>query len=405
MPEFYYTARSQDGSIIKDKLSAPDERALEQTLKEGGLTLMSIKKEEIAKKVSIGSFFEKFQRIPSIQKMFFTQHLQVMVRTGFSIGKALSALAEQTTHKLFKKIILEIKKDVESGVSLSKSLTKHPKAFSEMYVSMVAAGETSGKLDEVLYRLAIQMRKDHALISKVKNALTYPILVVVAMIGIGMAMMAFVLPKLMAFFQEAKVSLPLPTRILVGTSNFFSKNFYFVIIGIILAIFLFIRLKKVKKVQFIIDKMILKLPIMASIVKKINLSKFTRSLSSLLKTDISIIEAFQIISRTLGNVHYKNAMLEAAEQVKTGSSIVSALEKRKDLFPPIVVQMVSVGEESGTLDNISEEIANFYEEDVDQTMNNLTSIIEPVLIIVLGAAVAGIAIAIILPIYSLSQTI
>jgi len=405
MPEFIYTARTPEGALKKDRMVMKDEQSLANYLRNQGLILTSAKVQKKRKEGGINALLSRFSGVPTVQKIFFTQNLEVMVRTGFSLANALKTIAQQTDHKKFKEVILELQRDVESGVTFSNSLAKHPQVFSELFVNMIAAGEVSGKLDEVLKRLTIQMKKDHALVAKVKAALTYPAIVVIAMVVIGIAMMIFVIPQLLSIFSEANVQLPLPTRILIWLSNFLAKDGVFVLIGLIILIIIFNRLMKNKKFRSGYHKILLKTPIISGIIKKINLARFTRTLSSLLKTDIPIVQTFQIIAKVLGNVHYSNAMLLAADKVKQGVSIAKTLSEKPDLFPPIATQMISIGEESGTIDSISEEIANFYEESVDETMANLATIIEPVIMLILGVGVAVLAMAVILPIYSLSQTI
>lgn len=405
MPDYIYTARTKDGMLKKDRITMKDEKALADYLRSQGLLLTSIKLAKTEKKSKITLFSGLLNRISAVQKIFFTQNLEVMVRTGFSLANALKTLSLQTPNKKFREIISDLQHEVESGQTFTNALSKHKNVFSELFINMISAGEISGKLDESLRNLTIQMKKEHELITKVRSALTYPTIVVIAMVGIGIGMMIFVIPQMMAIFEEMETELPLPTLILIGISKFVTKNGIFLAIGIIILIIILNRIFKTKKGKFILHKILLKLPILAGILKKINLARFSRSLSSLLKTDIPIVQTFEIISKVLGNVHYKQAMLECAQRVKKGISIVKSLEDKPDLFPPIITQMISVGEETGALDTISDEIANFYEADVDTTMGNLAVIIEPVLMLLLGAAVAGMALAIILPMYSLVEQI
>ncbi|MFA6587770.1 MAG: type II secretion system F family protein [Patescibacteria group bacterium] len=404
MPKFSYTAKNSEGKTITSTIEAKDEHFLNSLLKVKGLALISAKPiiKGVRRKLS---FNISFGGVPIVQKIFFLQNLQVMVRTGFSLSHALETLALQTENKKFKNVVIELGHDVQSGIALSVSMAKYPKIFSELFTNMIAAGEVSGKLDEVLYRLTIQIKKDHQLISKIKGAMTYPVIVMSAMVVIGIVMMTWVVPKLMVTFTENGGTLPLPTRILIGISTFFQHYIFFVVPGLVLLIFLFRWYIHTPKGRHIWHSLLLKMPIAGPIIKKINLAKFTRNLSSLLKTDIPIVQTFQIISRTIGNVIFKDALTKTADELKKGSSIASVLGSTPILFPPIVTQMISVGEQSGTLDTISEEIAKFYEEEVDQTMGNLTSILEPVIILVLGAGVGGIVVAVILPIYSLTDQI
>lgn len=405
MPDYIYTARTKDGMLKKDRITMKDEKALSDYLRSQGLLLTSIKLAKSEKKTGMTFFSSLFNRISAVQKIFFTQNLEVMVRTGFSLANALKTLSLQTPNKKFREIITDIKNDVESGQTFTSALSKHKRVFSELFINMISAGEVSGKLDESLKNLTIQTKKEHEIIVKVRAALTYPAIVVIAMVGIGIGMMVFVIPQMMSIFEEWGSKLPLPTLILISLSKFLTSNGLYVAIGLIILIFILIRAIKTKRGKFIFHKILLKTPILSSILIKVNLARFSRSLSSLLKTDIPIVQTFEIISKVLGNVYYKQAMLESAQRVKKGISIVKTLEDKPDLFPPIITQMIAVGEETGTLDTISEEIANFYEADVDQTMGNLSVIIEPVLMLILGAAVAAMALAIIMPMYSLVQQI
>lgn len=404
MPIYEYTARTPEGQAREDRIEIESEKALGEYLRNQGLILTTAKVVG-NKKTLLPSFLRFGTRVGLVQRIFFTQNLEVMIRTGFPLSGALHTLAVQTEQKSFRDIILSMQHDIESGKTFSDALQKHQSVFSDLMVNMVAAGEVSGKLDEVLHQITVQMKKDHTLIAKVRSALTYPIIVVTAMVGLVVAMMLFVIPNLMTIFTEAGVQLPLPTRILIWMTTFLTTNGLYVLIGLIILVIILYRVVKTTKGRMVFHSLLLRAPIMGKIIKKVNLARFTRSLSSLLKTDIPIVQTLQIISKTLGNVHYRNAMIAAGEEVKKGVSIAKTLEANPKLFPPIVTQMVTVGEQSGTLDTIIEEVAIFYEEDVDTTMSNLSTIIEPVLMLVLGAGVGALAVAIILPIYNLSQTI
>lgn len=404
MPKFFYTAKNAEGQTATGTLEAKNEQFLASLLKVRGMALVNTRIITPGAKKKIKLNFV-FGGVPVVQKIFFLQNLQVMVKTGFSLSHALDTLAKQTEHKGFKKIIESISHDVESGTTLSISMGRYPKVFPELFTNMIAAGEVSGKLDEVLYRLTIQIKKDHQLIAKVRGALTYPVIVITAMIVLGVVMMTVVIPKLMTVFTQTGGTLPLPTRVLIAISSFFQHYIFFIIPAIIGLVILFRRIIHTPKGRRVWHGLLLKTPIFGPIIKKINLARFTRNLSSLLKTDIPIVQTFQIISRTIGNVIFRDSLEKTANELKKGSSIASVLALNPNLYPPIVSQMISVGEQSGTLDTISEEVAKFYEEEIDQVMSNLTSILEPILILLLGGGVGGIVVAVILPIYSLTDQI
>lgn len=353
----------------------------------------------------INSFLLILSRIPTSEKLFFVQHLGIMLKAGMSLLVSLETLSRQTDNKRFKKIIDDIAANIEKGKSLNESLKAHQKIFGELFVNMIEAGEISGKLESVLRQLYIQMKKQHELVSKVKGALTYPLVVIFAMGGIGIFMMIVVVPKITSMLKEFNAELPLATKILISVSDAIVNNGLLVIIGVVAFIFIVVRILKTYRGKYYFQAALLKMPIFSSIIKKINLAKFARTISSLLKTDIMIIKSFQITANVLGNLHYRAAIKEMAEKIKKGGAINDVISAYPKLFPPVVTQMVAVGEQTGELDSILEELASFYEDEVDQIMQNLPSIIEPLLILILGSAVGGMAVAIISPMYSLSSSI
>jgi type IV pilus assembly protein PilC len=355
--------------------------------------------------MKLKEFLWKLYPVPFSQKVFFAEHLRVMVRSGIALADALKTLAEQTTNKRFKKILSEIKTSLEAGETLSQNLARYPSIFSKTFVSMVSAGEISGTLEINLEELANQMKKEHQLRSRIKSALSYPVIIVISTVGIMILMMVYVLPRLLGIFEEFKATLPLPTLILISVVDFIQKHGILtaiIALAVILGIALFCRTKIGKK---IFHKMFLVAPIIGPVSQKINLARFSRTFSSLLKTDIPVVQSLEITADTLSNVHYKKAVLEAAEEIKRGLNIAEVIHKYPALFPPLVTQMISIGEKSGTVDVLLNELANFYEEEVDDTTKSLSSVIEPLLILFLGVVIGGIAIAVIMPMYTLTQQI
>jgi type IV pilus assembly protein PilC len=337
------------------------------------------------------------------QKIFFAENLRVMIKAGLSLTESLRTLALQTEQKGFKAVIMELNADVEKGTSLSQALSKHPRLFESIFVNMIAAGEVSGTLEKTLEQLTLQMRKDYDLISKVKGAMTYPIVVLSATSLIGIGMMIFVVPQILSIFEEIGTDeLPLPTKILIFFSDSIKAYWPFIIILGVGGVFLFLRLIKTRVGKRVWHKLLISAPIIGPIIKKINLARFSRTLSSLLRTDIPIVQGLTITSDIVRNVYYHDACLAMAEAVKKGETISQVLERNSKIFPPLVIQMTAVGERAGTVDEMLEEIAEFYEKQVDQVMGSLSSIIEPIMILLLGGAVGGIALAIITPIYSLT---
>jgi len=402
--KFKYTARNKTGELESGELEIGSERELADYLRNKGWLLTSAEAIKSAEKTHKEFKLPFFNQVKMVEKIFFTQNLQVMVKAGLSVSIALKTLAQQTTNKAFQIILIDLHQRVDKGDSLADSLALYPKVFPELFVNMVKAGEKSGKLEDVLLQLTTQLRKSHALIAKVRGALTYPIIVITAMIGIGIAMITLVIPKITGIFEEVNATLPLPTRILIAISDFAVAH-GLILAGLSIAMaIIFVRLIHIPRGRFIWHGLLLSLPILAPILRKINLAKFARTFSSLIKTDIPVVQAFQITASTLGNSHYRAAVESAAERVKKGVQIATILKEYDKLFPPLIVQMVLVGEETGTIDTILEELAAFYEDDVDRTMSNLTTILEPVLILILGLGVGALAVSIIMPIYSLTQS-
>lgn len=361
------------------------------------------KKESISEKIN--NLFLKFSRVPLKEKLFFVQHLGIMLKAGISLAVALKTLASQSENKKFANILEQMSADVEKGKSFSEGLKPHEEIFGELFVNMIEAGEISGKLENVLSQLHVQLKKQHELISKVKGALTYPVVIIFAMGGIGVFMMIFVVPKITAMLKDFNAELPLPTKILVAVSDFLAANGILSIMIFAAAIFIIVKILRTDKGKFYFQAALLKMPIVSPIVKKINLARFARTISSLLKTDIMIIKVFQITGNVLGNLHYRNALLAMGEKIKQGGQINEVVKEYPKLFPPVVTQMIMVGEQTGELDSILGELAEFYEGEVDQIMNNLPAIIEPLLILILGGGVGAVAVAVIMPMYSLTTAI
>lgn len=353
----------------------------------------------------IDDYLMKLSRVPLKEKLFFVQNLGLMLKSGISLSVALTTLAGQTKNKYFIHVLSDLGLMVEKGTSFADSLRKYQKVFGEMFIHMVEAGELSGKLEDVLHELYVQMKKEHKLISKVKGALTYPAVILFAMFGIGTFMMIVVVPKITEMFDELEAELPLPTKIIMAVSDALVNNGILTLIGFIIFIIIFIQIYKNPKGKLFIQSGMLKTPIFGPIIKKINLARFARNISSLLKTDIMIIKSFEITAMVLGNLKYREALLEMAKKIKKGGKLNEVISQKPQLFPPVVNQMVAIGEETGELDNILSELAEFYEEEVDQTMENLPTIIEPLLILVLGLGVGGVAVAIIMPMYAITTAI
>ena len=346
-----------------------------------------------------------FTKISVKDKLFFAQNLQIMVRSGLALDKSLKALADQTINKRLKAILEELSVNTQRGLSFSDSLAKHTDIFGDFFINMVKAGELSGSLDKVLEQVYLQIKKMYSLRSKIVSAMIYPIIVITAMIGIGIGMVVFIIPKITDIFTQSNVELPATTRAIIGISDFFINQGILLAVVVVILAFIITLILKQPSGRRVYHNLLLKLPIAGEIIKKINLAKFCRTFSSLIKTDIPIASAFAITAEVLGNGPYADSLNSSLADLKTGASVTNILKKYPHLYPPIVVQMSSAGEETGSLGEIFAEIADFYEEEIDQTMKNLPAIIEPVLILVLGVAVGVMAISIITPMYSLTNSI
>ncbi len=345
-------------------------------------------------------------RIPFIQKIFFVEHLHTMIHAGLSLVESLEVLSKEIENKKFHLIIEDIKSGVEKGLQLSEVLNLHPEAFPPIYVKMIEAGEIAGKLEDSLKQVFNQMQKSYQLTSVIRGAMIYPAVILVAMGGIGIMMVLFVLPKLLEVFKDFKAELPLATRILIVITNFLSNPIYLTIttLSIIGIVILFIMmLKKSLPFKRFIHNLNLHLPIVGAIIKKINLARFSLTLSSLLKSTIPIINAVEITAETCPNLNYREFLNATAQKLKSGTPLSEILSTKNKLFPPMVTEMIMVGEKTGEIDQLLTELAEFYGQEVDKTMKNFATIIEPVIILILGVAVGGLAVAVIMPMYTLVQ--
>jgi type IV pilus assembly protein PilC len=402
MPIYNYTAKNIKGEKKEGELEAKDEHSLAKVLREEGYILTSIKKEQKKKIGDISlSRLNPFAKVSLIEKVLFARHLGVMVKAGISLPKALDILVLQIKNEKFSKVISEVGRKVNQGVSLSDSLSEYPEVFNKLFVNMIKVGEVSGNLEEVLFLLADQLKKDHQLISKVKGAMVYPTVIILAMIGIGMMMMVFVIPKLVSVFDAFETELPFTTKTLIWVSSFFSENIFLVVGLIAILAIVFKIISKQSSGSKFFHSLILCLPAVGVLVMKINVARFARTLGSLLAGGVTIVQSLNIISETLTNVHYSQSLKNASKQISKGVELNKALSEYEKLYPVLVSQMIAVGEETGTLSDILIQLAEFYESEVDATLNNLSAIIEPVLMLIIGGAVGFFAVSIIQPMYSI----
>ncbi|MBZ1345171.1 MAG: type II secretion system F family protein [Candidatus Nealsonbacteria bacterium] len=398
MPKYFYIAKSLKGEEKYGTLETKDEKELVQTLRQEGYFLI---KAELEEKQIQGSAWWEIGRVSLVEKIIFTRNLKLMVSAGVSLPRSLLVLANLTKNQKFKKILLKVREEVIKGKGFSDSLAKHPRVFSELFINMVKVGEESGTIEGVLKILTEQQEKENEIKTKIKGAMIYPMVIISTMIGMGILMMILVVPQLAETFQELNVELPLLTKLVISFGVFLAERW---LSFILIILFLFILLKillKTKTGKTISDKIILKIPVISPIVKKTYSAYTVRTLGSLISAGVPIVRSLEIVSRTLGNVFFKEAIVEAAERIKKGGKLSEAISSYDNLFSHLVIEMVGVGEETGQTSEILAKLADFFEEEVATITKNLSTIIEPILLLLVGIAVGLFAISIIQPIYSM----
>ena len=406
MPRYFYTAKSFQGESKSGTLEAKNESELARILRQEGFVLISAALEDVKKRKFglsrvVGGWRSFFAGVGLKEKMFFTRNLQVMIASGLSLPRALKTLSEQTKNKKFKKVLKEIDEEVVRGKSFSEALFHHPDIFSELFQNMIKVGEESGTLDEVLKVLTLQMEREADLMSKIKGALIYPAVIVCAMVGIGILMLIMVVPKLAQTFKELNIELPFTTKLVISLGTFLAEKWFLAILIIFLLLISFRMILKTKGGKRMMDILLLKLPIISSLVKKTNAARTVRTLSSLISAGVPIVRSLDITSGALGNFYFKKAIAEAAEKVKKGEKLSESLRPYQDIYPLVVIQMIEVGEETGETADILAKLADFFEEEVGSATKNLASVIEPVLMLFVGGAVGFFAISMIQPMYSM----
>ncbi|OGI17316.1 MAG: hypothetical protein A2Z52_02935 [Candidatus Moranbacteria bacterium RBG_19FT_COMBO_42_6] len=401
-----YTAKSYTGETKGGEISVRDERDLASQLRADGFILTSFKKLEgdESKKIKV-DFFDRFSTIPLSEKMMFARNLAVMISSGLPLSKAIRNFTAQSKSRRFIKVLESIQEDIQTGSTLADGLARYPGIFDELFVNMVRVGETGGNLEEVLNILAGQLEKEHELMSKVKGAMVYPAVILVAMVGIGILMMVYVVPQITGVFKDLGSTLPPSTQFIINTSTAL-KNHTFLILGSLVVMGILIKVmlstSTGKKISGMI---IINIPVINNIVIKLNCARFSRIYSSLLKSGVSAVESLKILSRTLPNFYYKRALERAAENIQKGINLSKIIYEEKKIFPILVPQMIEVGEETGKTETVMLKLAEFYEDEVNQLTKNLSSIIEPVLMLIIGGAVGFFAVSILQPMYSVLENI
>lgn len=406
MPKYSFIAKGFDGSEKKGEVETKDEKSLAEQLRAEGFLPVSIKPVgEKSGSSGRGNFLHNFMWVPLSEKMVFTRNLAVMISSGMTLSKAIIGLSQQTKNRRLQKILLDIYDNIQAGKSLADSMEKYQKIFGELFINMVRVGESSGNLEEVLKILATQLEKDHSLISKVRGAMIYPCVILIAMVGIGILMMIYVIPQITGVFADLEVELPPMTQFIIGTSDFMKNHTAIFLASIVAFVFLIQVFLKTGIGKRIISIALINIPFIKSIVIKVNCARFSRVYSSLIRSGVPVLETMDILSRTLTNNYYRKALLDSKERIQKGTALSVVIKEYPKVFPPLVYQMLEVGEETGKTEVVMLKLAQFYEEAVDQITKNMSSIIEPVLMLIIGAAVGLFAVSILQPIYSVMENI
>ena len=403
MPIYKWEGKTAKGVVKKGEMEAPNEAAIRIHLRQQSVIPTKIESKEKGLNINISLPFLK-KKVQQRSVAVFTRQLATMIDAGLPLVQSLEVLSQQQDNKVFKNIIREIREDVEGGSTFAGALKKHPKAFNELYTNLVVAGEEGGILDTILNRLASYIEKAEALKKKVKSALIYPATIVSVAVIVVIILMVFVIPVFETMFQSAGQSLPLPTLIVLAISKMIKKYIVILIPVLIFLGYLFKRYYKTDNGKAIVDRLLLKLPVFGPLFRKIAVARFSRTLGTLVSSGVPILDGLSIVSRTAGNRAIEIAIMNARASIREGETIAEPLS-RSALFPPMVIQMIAVGESTGALDSMLSKIAEFYEDEVDVAVANLTSMLEPLLMVFLGVVIGGVVIAMYLPIFNMAGAV
>jgi len=400
MPIYKWEGKTAKGVVKKGEMEAPSEAAIRIHLRQQNIIPTNISSK--AKEITIPLPFKK--KVQQRSVAIFTRQLATMIDAGLPLVQSLEVLSSQQENNVFKNIIREIREDVEGGSTFAGALKKHPVTFNELYTNLVVAGEEGGILDTILNRLATYIEKAEALKKKVKSALIYPATIVTVAVAVVMILMIFVIPVFETMFQSAGQSLPVPTLVVVTISKLIKKYIVFFVAALILFFFLFKRYYKTENGKAVVDRLLLRLPVFGPLFRKIAVARFSRTLGTLVSSGVPILDGLSIVSRTAGNRAIETAIMNARASIREGETIAEPLS-RSGHFPPMVIQMIAVGESTGALDSMLSKIAEFYEDEVDVAVSNLTSLLEPLLMVFLGVVIGGVVIAMYLPIFNMASAV
>lgn len=401
MPVFIWEGTTRKNEVKKGEMEAVDELAVRSLLRRQGFKSLEVKK----KPKDISEYLPFLKgKVNEKDVVVFCRIFSTMINAGLPLIQCLDLLAQQEQNKAFKEIIKTVKEDVESGASLTDALKKHPAVFDNLFVNLVAAGEAGGILDVILGRLSSYMEKAMKLKSQVKGAMTYPIAVLGISVGVVTLLLLKVIPVFKKMFEGMGGELPGPTQFLVNASEF-AQSYWWIMAGILVAIYIaFNRFSKTEKGRWTIDSLLLKAPIFGPLLKKVAVAKFSRTLSTMMNSGVPILEGLNIVSKTSGNVVVEAALMKTRQSISEGRTIAEPLMET-GIFPPMVVQMIAVGEATGALDTMLSKIADFYDDEVDAAVSAMTALLEPVMMVFLGGIVGGMIIAMYLPIFKMASVV
>lgn len=398
MSKWLYKGKTTQGKEVAGEVEASNKSDVEILLRKKRIRAMSIKRKPMDLKLSFGG------GVPLKVMARFTRQFSAMTSAGLPLIQCLDILSEQTEHEVLKQAIMQVATDIQGGGTLADSLSKHKKIFSELYCQMIAAGEAGGILDTILLRLAEYQEKADALRRKIKGAMTYPVIVAVVAVAAVSILMVFVVPIFANMFAEGNNKLPLPTRIVMGISDFIRTWIMAILVGSGLGLFSLFRYYKTDKGRLKCDQILLASPILGDLERKSCISRFTRTLGTLLNSGVSIIDALQVTAKTSGNKVLELGIYKTLESISGGQTIADPL-RATGVFPPMVIQMIAVGERTGGLSEMLIKISDFYDDEVDAAVDNLTSMIEPIVIVVLGSIIGGVLVAMYLPMFEMAGTV
>lgn len=394
MPVFEYKGKTMAGAAVSGSLKAKSRNDLERVLRQNRILVTSISKKAPELDIKFGTGIKR------VEISRFTRQFATMIGAGLPMVQCLDILAAQEENKELAKVVVQIKDGVQGGATLSDSMKRHEKVFDELYTNMVEAGEIGGALDSILVRLAVYREKADQLIRKVKGAMVYPSVVIIVAGAVTVGMLTFIVPVFAKMFSGMGAELPEPTQVVMGISDFLSSNFLYLSAGTIAFFVVFLWWKKTPMGNLLFDKFLLKMPVLGNLIRKSSVARFTRTLATLLASGVSILEALEITAKTAGNMVVANAISKSVVAIAEGDTITGPL-KASGVFPPMVTQMIGVGEKTGGLDDMLNKIADFYDEEVDEAVTALTSVIEPIIIVFMGIVIGGIMIAMYLPMFDI----